>query len=56
MFNADDKDSNIKVNLAELEIYEDVKGTELWSGEAVAASGELPVSLKSHGAKVFFFQ
>ncbi len=55
VFNAGDEDSNIKVNLAELEIYNDVKGTELWSGDTVEASGELPVALKSHGAKVFFF-
>ena len=55
VFNAGDEDSNTKVNLAELEIYDDVKGTELWSGDTVAASGELPVALKSHGAKVFFF-
>ena len=55
VFNAGDTDSNISVNLAELEIYNEVKGTELWSGESVEASEELPVTLKSHGAKVFFF-
>jgi hypothetical protein len=55
VFNAGEEDSNIKVNLAELEIYNDVKGTELWSGESVEASEVLPVALKSHGAKVFFF-
>ena len=55
VFNAGDEDSNIKVNLAELEIYNDVKGTELWSGDAVEASEVLPVALKKHGAKVFFF-
>jgi len=55
VFNAGDTDSNIKVNLAELEIYKDVQGTELWSGEKVEASEELPVAVKSHSAKVFFF-
>ena len=56
VFNAGDKNSDIKVNLAELEIYEPVKGTELWSGETVEASEVLPVALKSHGAKVYFFR
>ena len=56
VFNVGEEGSNIKVNLAELEIYDAVKGTELWSGEAVEASEVLPVALKSHGAKVFFFK
>ena len=56
VFNVGEEDSDIKVNLAELEIYDAVKGTELWSGESVEAFEVLPVVLKSHGAKVFFFQ
>lgn len=56
VFNVGDTDSNINVKLAELEIYDAVKGTELWSGAAVEAEEILNVGLKSHGAKVFFFQ
>ena len=56
VFNVGEEDSAIKVNLAELEIYDDVKGVELWSGESVEASEVLSVAVKSHGAKVFFFQ
>jgi len=55
VFNVGEEDSSINVNLAELEIYDKVEGTELWSGVSLEVSEILPVALKSHGAKVFFF-
>ena len=33
VFNLGDKDSDISIPLADLEIYDGVNGTELWSGE-----------------------
>ena len=36
-------------------VYKEISCTELWSGEKFSASEILPVALKSHGAKVFFF-
>ncbi len=54
LFNAGDKDSEISILLDDLEIYERIRGRELWSGREITAEGELKVSLKSHGAKAFY--
>ncbi|MDO4304403.1 MAG: glycoside hydrolase family 27 protein [Bacillota bacterium] len=54
VFNAGEEDSRITIPLADLEIYEKIKGRELWSGKDITAENELGVSLKSHGAKAFY--
>jgi len=56
VFNLGDKDSDISIPLADLEIYDGVNGTELWSGEHVEEPKSLRVSLKSHGARAYHFQ
>ena len=55
VFNLGDKDSDISIPLADLEIYDGVNGTELWSGEHVEEPKSLSVSLKSHGARAYHF-
>ena len=55
VFNAGDKDSEITIPLTDLELYEGIEGFEIWSGEAFRAEKEINVSLKSHGAKAFYF-
>ena len=55
VFNLGDKDSDISIPLADLEIYDGVNGTELWSGEYVEEPKSLSVSLKSHGARAYHF-
>ena len=55
VFNLGDKDSGISIPLADLEIYDGVNGTELWSGEHVEEPKSLSVSLKSHGARAYHF-
>ena len=55
VFNLGDKDSDISIPLADLEIYDGVNGTELWSGEHVEEPKSLSVSLKSHVARAYHF-
>lgn len=56
VFNAGEEDSKISIALNELEIYNEVKGYELWSRENVALDGVLPVELKKHGAKAYYLE
>ena len=55
VFNAGEEDGKLELNLAECEIDREIKVKELWSGEEGYAEGILPVSLKKHSAKAFFF-
>ena len=55
VFNLGDKDSDISIPLADLEIYDGVNGTQLWSGEHVEEPKSLSVSLESHGARAYHF-
>ena len=55
VFNAGEADSEIEINLEDIEIDTKVKGNELWSGEAVTADGKLSVKLPKHGAKAYYF-
>ena len=55
VFNAGEADSEIEINLENVEIDSKVSGTELWSGEAVTADGKLSVKLPKHGAKAYYF-
>ena len=56
VFNAGEDDSKISIALNELEIYNKVKGYELWSRENVALDGVLQVELKKHGAKAYYLE
>lgn len=56
VFNTGDKDSEIEIPLADLEIYGSVKGRELWSGEAVEFKDNISTALEKHGAKAFYFE
>ena len=55
IFNLGDHDSNVSIALADLEIYSEVDGIELWSKEHVCFKDELCLSIKSHGVKVYHF-
>ena len=56
IFNTCDKNSEIEIPLTDLEIYDKIFGTELWSGKEVSAENTLKVKLESHGAKAYFFK
>lgn len=53
VFNAGEKDGEVKIPLSDLEICGSVCGNELWSGESVEFDEEIGVSVPSHGAKAF---
>ncbi|MDE7287907.1 MAG: glycoside hydrolase family 27 protein [Oscillospiraceae bacterium] len=55
VFNAGDKDGEVKIPLSDLELYGKISGSELWSGKAFSAESDLSVSLESHGAKAFYY-
>ena len=55
VFNAGEADSEIEINLEDIEIDTKVNGNELWSGEAVTADGKLSVKLSKHGTKAYYF-
>ncbi|MDE7246479.1 MAG: alpha-galactosidase, partial [Lachnospiraceae bacterium] len=54
VFNAGEKDSEVTISLSDLECYEGIEGYELWSGEKVEAADHICVTLKKHGAKVYY--
>ena len=56
VFNAGEKESEIKIPLVDLEIYDQISGKELWSGQEVQAEESLTVKLESHGAKAFLLK
>ncbi|MDY5868889.1 MAG: glycoside hydrolase family 27 protein [Lachnospiraceae bacterium] len=56
VFNAGEKESEIKIPLVDLEIYDQISGKELWSGQEVQAEENLTVKLESHGAKAFLLK
>ncbi len=56
VFNAGEEDATLELALAELEIYKEINGKELWSGEEVTAKACMPVSVKKHSAKAFYFK
>ncbi len=53
LFNAGDTDSEVTVNLADLELEGEYTACELWSGEETAVCESLTASLASHGAKAW---
>lgn len=54
VFNVGEADSEIEIRLSDLDIYEAVKGQELWSGETVLGDNVVRVTLKRHGAKAYY--
>lgn len=54
VFNLGDRDGSTEILLQDVEIYEQVSGRELWSGETVSDVERIPVELKSHGAKAYY--
>lgn len=54
IFNTGDQDSSIRIPLQDLEIYHPVHSTELWSGQTSEIAETINVSLKKHGAAVFY--
>lgn len=54
VFNAGEKDSDITIDLSDMEIESPMNCTELWSGEACGCSDKISVKLSSHGAKAFY--
>ncbi|MGN0603647.1 MAG: glycoside hydrolase family 27 protein [Oscillospiraceae bacterium] len=54
IFNAGDNDGETEIDLEAAEIYGNVCGKELWSGESVNGNGSIKVSLEKHGAKAFY--
>lgn len=53
VFNLGEKDNEFELNFEDLEIYENVNVTELWSGEKAENVSSLKISLPKHGAKAF---
>ncbi len=53
IFNTVDNNSEIEIPLSDLEIYDEIHLTELWSGEDISAKDRLKISLESHGAKAY---
>lgn len=56
VFNAGENDSQIEIDLADVEIYEPVTVIELWSGESFTTDGKYTVKLNKHGAKAFWLK
>lgn len=56
VFNTGEEDSNAVISLADLEIYNEVSATELWSGEKSTFSEKMTVKLNKHGAKAFYIE
>ena len=56
VFNAGDKNSEIEIPLADLEIYDEVTGAELWSGKKFSAKDSLKIALESHGARAYLLK
>nr|AHF24669.1 alpha-galactosidase [uncultured bacterium Contig13] len=56
VFNAGDEDGCVDFSAEELEMRQaDCRGTELWSGEAVAFGDRIRAEIPRHGAKAFRF-
>ena len=54
IFNTGEQDSSVHIPLQDLEIYHPVHSTELWSGQTSEIAETINVSLKKHGAAVFY--
>jgi len=54
IFNTGKQSSSVRIPLQDLEIYHPVHSTELWSGQTSEIAETINVSLKKHGAAVFY--
>ena len=54
IFNTGELSSSVRIPLQDLEIYHPVHSTELWSGQTSEIAETINVSLKKHGAAVFY--
>lgn len=54
IFNTGEQDSSVRIPLQDLEIYHPIHSTELWSGQTSEITETINVSLKKHGAAVFY--
>lgn len=54
LFNLGEEDNEVELSLTDLEIYDEVNMTELWSGEDLGNGTSVKVKLPKHGAKAFF--
>ena len=53
IFNAGEKDSDIILDLEDIEIYKNVNAQELWSGEKLTGAVQINTQIKAHGAKAY---
>lgn len=53
LFNLGEEDNEVELSLTDLEIYDEVNMTELWSGEDLGNGTSVKVKLPKHGAKAF---
>lgn len=53
LFNLGEEDNEVELSLTDLEIYDEVNMTELWSGEGLGKGTSVKVKLPKHGAKAF---
>lgn len=56
VFNAGETDAKVMLTADDFEVKELPASTELWSGEKLPALNEFTIDVKSHGAKVLFFE
>lgn len=56
VFNTGEQDSEIVLPLADLELSGTLSGLDIWSGSEVTAAESIKTSVKSHGARAFYFK
>lgn len=54
VFNTGNNNSNININLSDVEIYNNADALELWSGEKLSGVGIINVKLNKHGTKAYY--
>lgn len=54
IFNTGSNNSNININLSDVEIYNDADVLELWSGEKLSGVSKINVKLNKHGTKAYY--
>ncbi len=56
VFHTGQESGKIEIPLEDVEIYEPVFGTELWSGEKITAEKSIIAELPCHGAKAYYIE
>ena len=54
VFNTGNNNSNININLSDVEIYNNADVLELWSGEKLSDTSTINVKLNKHGTKAYY--